>query len=82
MLGRKPKGDQTLPKNIIDYQRKKNRKQEMSSKIEKYNEIKEKVGKYVDLQINKSKPDIPPEVILHIIIPITNSILTLLLFIV
>ena len=56
------------------------REQEMSSKIEKYNEIKAKVGKYVDLQINKSTPDIPPEVIPNIIIPITNSILILLLF--
>jgi len=62
------------------YQRTKMIKQEMLSKIEKYNEIKAKVGKYVDLQINNSKPGIPPEVILNIFIPITNYILTLLLF--
>ena len=73
------------PKSFRDkeyYQRSKVVKQVMLSKIGKYNEIKEKVGKYVDLQINKSKPETPPEVILDIFIPITNSILTLLLFIV
>ena len=79
-MGRKPKGDQTLTKNAIDYKRKKQKildRQEMLSKFEKYNEIKEKVGKYVDLQLNKSNP---PTVIQNIIILITNYILTLLLF--
>lgn len=49
----------------------------LTTKIGKYNEIKEKVGRYVDLQINKSNP---PTVILNFIIPITNYTLTLLLF--
>ena len=64
------------------YHKKKNliqetERKEMLSKFEKYNEIKEKVGKYVDLQLNKSNP---PTVIQNFIIPITNYILTLLLF--